>query len=396
MDSLKKNQYLTLFKCCICIGCSIGLISNCIGIYYTPLSRALGTGRGEIAAISTIISLSAALFAKVVAALIKRYPINLVMGGGVIVTSLGYLALSFAGRLSMLYIVAFFIGAGSIFFKNITVSIILRSWFGDKSASKLGLCMAVTGAVGAVMNPVFSSIITRYGYQTSFRTESALILLLALPAALTLRMNPDEETKIQGAKKASGSGETLPKATYLLILLMPVFMAGTTGMNTHFSSLAVSLGYSLTFSATVVSFQSIFNSLWKLVLGFMAEKIGPAKSGAVFIGINMTGIIILLTLSSKPAFLILGVCLYATAFSLATVCLPLIVQMFTKEHFADVFATANMMQTLCYSLYTTVYGKLSDMSAGYTPCLLFAICLSIGCGTVFLLAQRKYDAQKRS
>ncbi len=397
MKGMSGKQFWILVKCCICIGCSVGLISNCIGIFYTPMSQALGTGRGQIAVISTIISMSAGFFGQVAARLVKKYRMNIVMSLGVLLTVAGFFVLSLSEKLPVLYAMAVFIGIGDICFKNLTVAIVLRSWFGNRSASKLGIAMAFSGVTAAVMNPVLSRVIEAFGYSTGFRVLALTLAVLALPAAYTIRMNDEEEGQ---AKLSAGGGEksdapaagvqktVIPMATLVLLsIVFPVAIAGTTGMNSHFSSYAVTLGYSLSFGATVVSFQSIFNSVWKLVYGMLADRIGVVRSCMIYMGLVLVSCVMLLTLTSVPAGIILGVCLFPCAFSVSTVGIPTLVQTIAKERYAEVYATVNMFHIIFYSIYTSVYGTVSDHAGSYFPCIILvlvnlgisaAVCVYIG------------------
>ena len=377
---MTKKQLGVLIRCCICVGCSIGLISNCIGIFYTPMAESLVTGRGQISVIATIIAVSSALSGQVVARLIKKYPIHIVMTIGVLLTVAGLVLLSFVRVLPVLYVIAAVIGIGAICFKNLTVSIVLRSWFGNKSASKLGIAMAMTGVVAAVMNPALSGIITAHGYETAFRILALIIAVLGIPAALTIRLGDADAPK----KTAAADGDK-PVRTQIPVLLMvmmtvilPISIAGATGMNTHFSSYAVTLGYELSFGATVVSFQSIFNSVWKLVYGILAEKIGAVKSCLLYLAVTVLACVLLIVFTGLPAVIIVAVSLFPMAFSVSTVGMPTIIQEVSKERFAEVFATANMIQSIGYALFTSLYGIISDAAGGYLPCLL----LVIGCAAV--------------
>ncbi|MBR0139824.1 MAG: MFS transporter [Firmicutes bacterium] len=396
MKGMSGKQFWILVKCCICIGCSVGLISNCIGIFYTPMSQALGTGRGQIAVISTIISMSAGFFGQVAARLVKKYRMNIVMSLGVLLTVAGFFVLSLSEKLPVLYAMAVFIGIGDICFKNLTVAIVLRSWFGNRSASKLGIAMAFSGVTAAVMNPILSRIIQAYGYSTGFKAMALALAVLALPAAYTIRMNDEEEApaKVQAAGETAGTAKpeaqktVIPVVTLVLLsAVFPIAIAGTTGMNSHFSSYAVTVGYSLSFGATVVSFQSIFNSVWKLVYGMLADRIGVVRSCMIYMGLVLVSCIMLLTLTSVPAGMILAVCLFPCAFSVSTVGIPTLVQTIAKERYAEVYATVNMFHIICYSLYTSIYGTISDRAGSYFPCMILvlvnlalsaAVCLYIG------------------
>ena len=63
-----KGRLGVLLRCCMCIGGAMGMVSNCIGIYFTPLAKALDVGVGRISIMVTLISLGNALFAPMFAA----------------------------------------------------------------------------------------------------------------------------------------------------------------------------------------------------------------------------------------------------------------------------------------------------------------------------------------
>ena len=160
-------------------------------------------------------------------------------------------------------------------------------------------------------------------------------------------------------------------------------------MNTHFSSYAVTLGYTLGFGATVVSFQSIFNSVWKLVYGVLADRIGAVKSCVIYLILTIVSCILLIVLTKLPAGIIVGVSIFPMAFSVSTVGMPTIIQEVSKERFAEVFATANMVQSIGYALFTSIYGMISDAAGVYLPCLILVIVCATICGVTCLTIAKK-------
>ena len=388
---MSRRQLGILIRCCICTGTSIGLVSNCIGLFYTPLAEGLETGRGQIALISTIISISSAFGGQIVSRLIKRLPINVVMTMGVVFASAGTLLLSFSKRLPVLYLIAVMIGFGLICYKNLTVSIVLRSWFGEKSASTLGIAMATTGVVAAIMNPVLSKIIENGSYESAFRVLALIIAVFGIPAAYTIKLGsegPSAPSKTPGAEP--GKERTyIPAVLMAMMFAMPLFVSGATGMNTHFSSYAVTVGYSLTFGATVVAFQSVFNSVWKLVYGILADHVGVVKSCMIYIAGVVLASLMLIFLTKVPAGIIIAVCIFPMTFSVSTICMPILVQNVAHERYAEVYATVNMIHTLSYALFTSLFGTLSDRAGSYLPCLILAIVCAVLSGAACLGIAKK-------
>ncbi|MBQ5534315.1 MAG: MFS transporter, partial [Lachnospiraceae bacterium] len=148
-----KEKMLILLRCCLCIGGAVGMISNCIGIYYTPIAQSLGVGRGDVALMVTLTSLSTAFFGPVFVRLIRRFRINLVMSFGVLLGVGAYLLMSVAGTIYLFYVAGVIIGISASCFATLPVSLILKDWYKEKNGSMLGIAMAFSGAFAAILNP---------------------------------------------------------------------------------------------------------------------------------------------------------------------------------------------------------------------------------------------------
>ncbi len=383
MDKTKMNrdQLWTLIRCCTCTGCSLGIVTNCVGIFYTPLSESLGTGRGQIAIMATIFSIASAFAGQLVARLLKRVHIRIIMTSGVVVSAIGTFLLSVARSLTALYAISVFIGTSLVFYSTMTVSVVLNSWFGEKSPAKLGITMAMSGLVAAVMNPFLTAVMTRSGYAAAYRIEAVLILVMCLPATLTIKMG---EMRLGSAPKSPGSKDSaertvIPAMLFVLICIMPMLTSITTGMNTHGAAHVVTLGYSLGFGATVVAFQSIFNSAWKLLFGVLAVRMGVIRCSILYLTITGIGSLALALITGVPVLIPVFISLYASCFSTSTIGVPTIVQRIAKERYAEVYATVAMIQSIAYALFTSFYGTISDKAGNYVPCfLLVASCSVLG------------------
>ncbi len=395
---MSRKQFWILVKCCICTGMSTGLVSNCIGIFYTPLAKSLDTGRGQIALIATIISVSTALGGLVIPKLIKRFPINWVMTAGAVLSSLGMLLLSFAKKLPLLYLIAVVIGFGAICYKILTVSIVLKSWFGSKSASKLGIAMATTGAVAAIMNPILARIIEGGSYEAGFRLLALLIAVLGIPAAFTISLgNEDASAPVKTPEDGAAKEKTfIPALLMGLMFLMPLLAAGATGMNTHISSYAVTLGYSLSFGATLVAFQSVFNSVWKLGYGLLADRVGAIRSGLIYLAGVLAATMVLIFLTKLPIAIIIAVCVFPMTYSISTVFLSVVVQEIARERYAEIYAIVNMIHTLAYALFTSLFGTISDKAGSYMPCLWIAVfCLILTGASCLMIAEKAKNGRPK-
>lgn len=380
---MKENKYTVLLKCCICIGGAVGLVSNCLGIFYSPIAEALQLGIGRISVMATIISLASAFFMPVLTRLMKHFRLNHLMAAGVIIDVIAYMVMSMVHDIRIYYLCSAFLGIGAVSYSNFPVSILLKEWYGDKNGSALGTALAFSGAFGALSNPVVGRIIGSSGYEASMRAMAVFLLVVCLPCALTVHRNEQAVTEEQNTTKVS---------TAALSLGMFIFIAFTTslfnainGMNSHMSSLAVKSGYSLEFSAIVVSVVMIANMLFKIVFGFAADRFSVTKAVLVWLAFSLTGILTLLFLRSVPAALLCGAALYAADFSNSTIAGPLIIQKIAKDSYSEVYPRVALFNTLSYALMTSGYGFLFDATGSYTVSLLTAAALA---ATAFVLTMR--------
>jgi MFS family permease len=386
----KTKLLLVQLRCCLLLGGGIGLLSNCIGLFYTPISQELGVGRGSVALMVTLQSLASAFFSPVFAKLVKKIKIQHLMSAGVILSSLAVFVMSMAKSIYVFYVCGILAGIGVTNFSALPVSMILRSWFGEKSGSRLGIAQAFTGLCAAIFNPVLGRIITGSDYHKAFVFMMAGLFILCMPCAVTLRMKDEpaaaaKPTEKESAKAKAARDSVMTSALFATFLLCGFCITTQNGMNSHFSALAVSVGFPLTFGATVVSFQSIFNSTWKLIFGFVLDKLGPVRACNIFNCIGFTGVMILLLGSRNPILLIIGVSMYACNFSVSTVGIPTLMMEAAGKNYIDYYSKQNMVQTVAYAFGTTMYGTLSDITGGYTVPLIVVEVMTV---SAFLLLRR--------
>ena len=372
-----KEKMLILLRCCLCIGGVVGMISNCIGIYYTPIAQSLGVGRGDVALMVTLTSLSTAFFGPVFVRLIRRFRINLVMSFGVLLGVGAYLLMSVAGTIYLFYVAGVIIGISASCFATLPVSLILKDWYKEKNGSMLGIAMAFSGAFAAILNPVLGKIITNFGYQTGFRVMALLLAVICLPCTATMKLLDPQSVQSPKKKAKSEGTAVIPVISIVLLYITAMCFYGQNGMNSHVSALAVATGYTLQFSAMAVSIQNIANMMFKLGFGFLSDRVGATRAASLYLLIGLSGTVCMAFFRSVPRLMLMGPALYAANFSVSTVGSSVLAQKVAKDRYADVYSRQTILTTSSYALMTTIYGMLFDRSGSYQPGLIVVICLSV-------------------
>ena len=378
MDELNRKRTGMLLKCCMCIGGAMGMVSNCMGIYFSSLSEALGVGVGRISVIVTLVSLANAFFAPVFVKLQKHFRLNHLMGFGIVLCMISYVLMSFAGNVWTLYFCGLLSGVGMCFYAALPVTQVLRDWYGDKNGTAVGAALAFSGVFGAIMNPVLSHIIAGMSYQTALRLMAVFLGAAVLPCALTIHMKDEANTAIKTT--VQGYEPVSPKVPMPIIVVLYstcVLFCMLCGMNQHFSALAVSEGYSLEASATVLTASMIGNIIFKLVYGYASDRIDPvyvSVAWAVFGGI---GTALVLLFAGNGVLIRAGAGLYGAFFSLSTVALTMLVQMVAKDRYAEVYSKMVIFTSSAYALSVSLYGMIYDLFGSYKPALVLILVITI-------------------
>ncbi len=369
---MKETKFSVLLKCCICIGGSVGLISNSLGIFYSPIANELQLGIGQISIMATIISLASAAFLPFYTRLMKHVKINILMGAGVLLSAAAFLIMSMFRDIRLYYVCSVFLGIGAVCFSNFPVSILLKEWYGDRNGSALGIALAFSGLAGALANPILSRLITGSGYAFSMRLEALFLLIAVLPAAATVHRSTEAEST-QNAVSEAVSATVVPFSILAVMIFGTCCFNAVNGLNSHMSSLAIDSGYTLEFSGFVVSAVMIANMTFKIIFGFVADRISVTRTIRIYLALCLIGILMIIFLRSVPAALMVGAALYATDFSNSTIGGPLIMQKIAKERYSEVYPKVAIFNTMSYALMTSAYGFLMDASGSYTLPLIVTV-----------------------
>ena len=89
MTTQKKTKFhyawLILITCCMMQGSGLGLISNCAGVFYSPVSQDLGVELGKFSFYRTLATMSQALVIPFVAKSFRKYDVRLLVSVATII-----------------------------------------------------------------------------------------------------------------------------------------------------------------------------------------------------------------------------------------------------------------------------------------------------------------------
>ena len=215
VKSKNKSFYhwLVVAACCGMAISSIGIVTNCMGVFYSPVAESLGVGRGSVALFNTIVHLSTGFATPIIANLMKKLPLKPVLLTGALLVAVGVTLLSTAKSVWVFYVISPFVGIGAACTSSMTILTVLNNWFKLSYGTASGLALACSGIGGAILAPTFSTIIGLIGWRMAFVAAGAVAAVASLPGILlVIRMTPQEKGLLPYGSTEENSAPKTPKA----------------------------------------------------------------------------------------------------------------------------------------------------------------------------------------
>ncbi len=260
------------------------------GIFLTALTEWFNWDRGVISgaySVSFIVSGLLALFSGRLAD--KFGPRIMVTLLGLLVGS-GLILMSMVSSIVHVYLIwILLIGVGSSCGITPLLSTIPK-WFNKRRALVIGITFAGFSVGGITWPPVIERLVANVGWQSAYMIAGLITLVIITALAQLMRKNPQkmglqpygEREQVKSTPRVldlAATGITLTQAlkttSYWLIALCRFsFMFVFQLIAVHIFPHAVDIGLSQIIAATIISITAISNTISKLLVGFVADRIG--------------------------------------------------------------------------------------------------------------------------
>lgn len=382
-----KHWMIVFFMCCLAAS-SIGLCTNAIGVFYTPIAKSLKVLKGTFAMHATLSTLATALTLLKISKVIKKYSYKKVLLIGVILSSGATWLMSYSTSVYLFYILGILRGIGVGIYGMVPITVVITNWFDKKHGLATSLALSFSGLSGAIFSPLLSSWITCYGWQMTYRFMAICILVLVLPALIVPwnidprkehllpygYQNRKETTKVQNNKIK------LLTISFLCMCLFTLLHTSITGISQHLSGVAVSIHLSVTIGATFMSFTMIGNISTKLLIGFLSDLLSPIKAVIMMILTNCfsLGLLFLGVIHQEIMLLYIGSFMFGSIYSVGAVGIPMLTRyFFGNENYARTYSFIGFLTNVGSASSLTLIGYLYDFTQSYQMVFIIALCFHL-------------------
>lgn len=386
-----------LLVCCGMMASSVGLSHNAYGVFYTPVSQALGVGRGAVAMHATLTGIVTGLCSPIAVRLLRKVHVKFIVTGGVLLACTSYILMAFATKVWMFNLLGILRGIGDCGFYIPIITILIGNWIKKGQGTIIGLTMSFSGIAGAVLSPVLTAVILRYGYKTAYIGCAAFIAAVTLPGVLLwLELRP-EDAGVCAYGASSEQGCVSPDAprlvnrlkvfspVYLTLGVMAAFASTVSGLTAHLSGMAENIGAGAAVGAAMISSAMIGNILFKFASGWLSDRVGAFRAFSVSLIIALAGTVTLFAGKANTAILLAGAFMFGAIYSVGAVGVAAGVRKIYGDHqYGDGYSVLAAVMCICPAIAMSVIGYLYDLTGGYLAAVGGCVLL---CGASFVLWQ---------
>lgn len=405
MNKQKMYPWLILAACCSLSAATMGIVSSAMPVFYAPTAQGLNTGVGTISLYATLLSLTTGLFGPVLVTLLKRFNIKAIVVAGGVLCGLAIFSMSFFSTPFLFYVAGIIAGIGYACCAAITINTVLVNWFHNKLSTVTGIAFSFSGAAGAIMSPIFASIISSAGWRVAYMVTGVLIILLTVPVGLFIIAKRPEDLHLKpyGYKEFDEDLIALSKfrnagmknGTVIMILLS-IFGAIVVNFGSHVSSYMTSLNYDAAAAASVLSVCMVSNVITKLLMGALAEKLGTFRAIQLYAIFPILGLIFfLLVPTGSSMFRYLAPACFGVMFAITSVGLSIAArELVSDDRYDSVYATSTLVVFVVGAIMISVYGTFYDIFGTYSVSLIFGLVFAILMFVLVLYVNLRYNSLK--
>ena len=382
MQTKKQSMHyawLILIACCMMQGAGLGLISNCAGVFFSPVCNDLGFEMGKFTLFRTLFTMAQALTLPYVAKLFRKYDVRVIISAAtVIMGGISILQGTFTS-LWQFYVFGIIQGCAAAFIGVIPAPILLGNWFYKNTGTAVGISAAFSGLVGMIGSSALGVLIPAYGWRTSYMIIGVAAMVLILPFSLfILRYKPEDKGMLPYGADENYVSKTDAKAAakkekFSDFAKQPIFYISLTAyacsiissyLNSFLPSCGLEAGLPMATAALLTSLALCGNMTTKLFLGKLCDSYGVIKIFVLSIVVAIVGHGLIFIGSTAP--MMAGELLYGITMPLSTVLMPLFCRLFWKgDTYASAYSYVSMFGMLISAPFNTLFGTMYDMTGNY-------------------------------
>ena len=366
----KHTPFIVLLGCILLQGGTIGIMANCMSVFFAPIANEFGFSNFEMSLMTTIRTLAISLAMINGPKLYQKLGFNSLLSIGAAMAGIAYASMAFLKSALAFDICCAIIGIGFGLLITIPATIMINNWFNKSVGFYLGLSLAASGIFGSIFSPISSSLATAYGWRVAVMAFALFGTVMTLPATLFLcKMAPaDNEDRYGEAAEASKEVPVGKNTGGLGILLLTIIimLVGNciTQLTYQFSLFTKQMGMALSVAGGLNLACMLGNTGGKVILGFLNDKIGPWKT--LLLSFGLIGVALVVFVLGNETLMYIAAGIIGASFGVVVHIPSMVARALYAEKVGWFTSLSSGIATFGSAIFASFIGYLSDALNGYT------------------------------
>ncbi len=385
------------------------------GVMFKPMIAEFGWGRGSI---SLAFFLNMALYAlslTVVGRFYDRYGPKWVIVISTVFLSVGYALISIVHSLWQFFVYYGILAALGLGGTSVSLMAVVTSkWFKKWRGAAISLALSGNCFGQFALVPVFTILVSRYGWRVSYLSIGLVMLVVNVTLALLVIRGDPEDLGLrpfgsQDRERTTGEGEDVPSADnprdlglreamgtpsfWLFLMVMFVCGSGDFLVTTHLIPFVTDHGISPTTAGNMLAWLGLMSLGGILVAGRVSDLIGDKVPIALTFLLRCILFLLILRYRNLVSFygfaLTFGFTLLVTAPLTAT----LVGRLYGLSHLGLISGFVTTVHHLGGGFWAYVGGLIFDQTESYGPVFILSTMMAlIALFGTLLIAERRHEA----
>lgn len=410
MEHTKKIKWHYAFFILIMTGLTLGFsrggLMNSGGLFLTSVTEDLGINMGVLTLYFSISSIVLMLSLPLLGKLIGKINIKLLVTISIILQGGMFACFGFLQNVWGFYLLSVPMAIGSAIPCQILGPVIVNSWFKKNTGLAMGIMMAISGGISAIIQPQITSLIINVGWRNAYwitgLTSAAVVCLIVLlfvrlpgkkgtmPYGMQTVVLQGEQNTEQDHAEHEEQGISVKSARKSISLYaLAIFMLLLT-MIASFSQLVPSFvdsnGFDLSFGGTSMSLQMIGTLTGALFFGALSDKIGAKVSILVALSFGIVSFVLLMIAPVNAVVVMIAMVLFGFMISsMGTMGPLLVIDIFGRKQYAAIYSIVAMGLAVGSMIGTPLFGFLYSAFNSYISVIILLLCaIGVCVGMIFL------------
>ena len=385
------------------LGFSRGGLMNSGGLFLTPVANDLNVNMGVLTIYFSISSLVLMLALPILGRFIGKINIKTLIIASVILQGGIFACFGLLSNVWGFYILSIPMAIGTAIPCHILGPVIVNSWFKKNTGLAMGVMMAISGGVSAILQPQITSLIVNVGWRNAYWITGVIgVAVVAIIALLFIRL-PGKKGSLpygvqavveQGNQNASEQPNTHVEqgisvksakksiSLYALVIFM-LLLTAIASFSQLISSFVVSNGFDLSFGGTSMSLQMIGALIGALFFGALSDKIGAKISVLIALSFGVAAFTLLLITPTSSVMVMISMVLTA---SMGTMGPLLVSDVFGRKNYAAIYSIVAMGLAIGSMIGTPLFGFLYSAFNSYIPVIVLLLAMIGLCAGMIFIA----------